>query len=70
MNSTRFGKGSWKEFTVDDLETIRKEREDHRDKIAALREQFPKAQYGVVCRACTKPNTLSIQYCTGCGFPW
>lgn len=24
---------------------------------------------GLICRACTKPNTISTTFCTGCGFP-
>jgi diadenosine tetraphosphate (Ap4A) HIT family hydrolase len=27
------------------------------------------ATYGIICPACTKPNSLSTDFCTGCSFP-
>lgn len=29
----------------------------------------PKGSYGIVCRACTKPNAPTVTFCTGCSFP-
>jgi hypothetical protein len=28
----------------------------------------PKKEYKKVCRACLKPNTLTVDFCTGCEF--
>ncbi|KAL0481096.1 histidine triad nucleotide-binding protein [Acrasis kona] len=68
-NHTRFGKSSWREFTADDLQVIEKEREKNKEHIVQVKKAFPNAQYGLVCRACTKPNTASVDFCTGCSFP-
>jgi diadenosine tetraphosphate (Ap4A) HIT family hydrolase len=67
--TTRFGKASWKDFTEEDLEVIRKEREVHHDVIENIKKQYPNATYGLVCRACQKPNSIKVDFCTGCGFP-
>jgi hypothetical protein len=29
----------------------------------------PKGTYGIICRACTKPNAPNATFCTGCSFP-
>jgi len=34
----------------------------------ALRPE-PKATYGIICRACAKPNAPTVTFCTGCSFP-
>lgn len=64
--STRFSKNSWKEFTDADLKVIEEERAVSKTNPVQIIEG---KQYGIVCRACTKPNTLSVDFCTGCGFP-
>ena len=54
---TRFGKTHWKDFTKEDLEQIENER-------LLTKQNFvkdTKKTYGIVCRACCKPNcTLLI----------
>ena len=59
----RFGKSSWKDFSKEELAIIEKERNDKEDV-----EMDPKKQYGIVCPACTKPNSVSVNFCTGCSF--
>eukprot|EP01080_Neovahlkampfia_damariscottae_P005201 gene5201-8807_t len=61
--SLRFGKSSWKDFTKEELEIIEKERNEKPDI-----EMDSKKQYGIVCPACTKPNSISVNFCTGCSF--
>lgn len=65
MSTFRFGRSHWKDFTKDDLDIITKERLDQNTKNLAKDE---KKTYGIICRACTKPNTLTVNFCTGCGF--
>lgn len=63
--SFRFGRSSWKDFSKEELEIIEKERVEQRKKNETKDE---KKTFGKVCRACSKPNSLSVNFCTGCGF--
>ncbi len=66
-STTRFpGKQSWKEFTETELQVIKKEREAAQQR--GPLEIFADKEYGLICRACTKPNNLNQHFCTGCGF--
>jgi diadenosine tetraphosphate (Ap4A) HIT family hydrolase len=65
MSSFRFGRSHWKDFTSDDLNVIEKERKSQHEKNET---RDTTKTYGIVCRACTKPNTLTVNFCTGCGF--
>lgn len=57
----RFGKSHWKEFGEKENEIIEKEREERLKKLKEL-------NLGRVCPACTKPNSVSVDFCTGCNF--
>lgn len=63
--SFRFGRSHWKDFSKEELEVIEKERAEQKQKNET---RDSKKVYGVVCRACTKPNALTVNFCTGCGF--
>jgi len=59
---------SWRSFSSDQLHSIDSSR------LAAVSsgltsQSDPKGTYGLICPACTKPNTLSTSFCTGCAFP-
>jgi len=58
---------AWKSFTADQLAAIEKARKDTEAK-GDLKID-PKGTYGIVCRACTKPNAPNATFCTGCSFP-
>lgn len=62
----RFGKSHWKEFTEKEYEIIKKEREEQHK--INLQPKDPKAMYGKLCRACDKPNSMNVTFCTGCSF--
>lgn len=58
---------AWKSFSAERLADIESAR-------AMVRAQGPlvrdaKGTYGLICRACTKPNSVDVDFCTGCGFP-
>lgn len=55
---------AWKFFTTEQLASIESARAIH-----GIIEQKPGFNYGSICRACTKPNTITVTFCTGCGFP-
>jgi len=63
MSIIRFGKSSWKDFTKVEIAQIEKERAEH-----GIIEMNSSNTYGKICRACTKPNSLSVTFCTGCGY--
>jgi diadenosine tetraphosphate (Ap4A) HIT family hydrolase len=57
---------SWRDFTPDRLASIESARAADRAR-PLVREVG--AQYGSICRACSKPNSEAVDYCTGCNFP-
>jgi len=58
---------AWKSFSSEQLAAIEDARAVVRAKGALARD--PKGTYGLICRACTKPNSVDVDFCTGCGFP-
>mmetsp|Transcript_11033 Transcript_11033/g.41126 ORF Transcript_11033/g.41126 Transcript_11033/m.41126 type:complete len:280 (+) Transcript_11033:339-1178(+) len=60
----RFNVPHWKEFTTDQLKILNEERQKR-----GTIEKFENKEYGSICPACEKPNTLKVTYCTGCAFP-
>jgi len=57
---------AWKKSTPEQLQQIESARAEAR---ANPIQMDPKGNYGLICRACTKPNNLNQTFCTGCGFP-
>jgi len=57
---------AWKSFTKEKLAEIEKARAET-EKKGPL--DMSKGTFGMVCRACTKPNALNVNFCTGCSFP-
>jgi hypothetical protein len=62
----RFEKKSWKEFGETELNQIEKERMNQIEINSKLDQKV--GQWGKLCRACDKPNSLSTNFCTGCSF--
>jgi len=58
---------AWKSFTPDQLAAIETARAADRAKGPLVRD--PKGTYGLICRACAKPNSVDVSFCTGCSFP-
>lgn len=58
---------AWKSFTPDQLAAIDDARAAVRAKGPLVMD--PKGTYGLICRACTKPNSTNVTFCTGCSFP-
>jgi hypothetical protein len=52
------------DFSKEEIEIIEKERKEKENV-----EQDSKKTYGIVCPACSKPNSISVHFCTGCSFP-
>ncbi len=50
---------------TDEMAAIEKKRADAK---ALNLKMEPGKEYKKVCRACNKPNTLSVDFCTGCNF--
>jgi len=63
----RMADAAWKTFTPEKLAEIEKAREAVR--AAGGVTVDAKGTYGIVCRACTKPNSVHVPFCTGCSFP-
>lgn len=61
----RFNKSHWKDFSSEDLQVIERERSQR----GTITEFSSKHQYGKICPACTKPNSVNVDFCTGCSFP-
>src|SRR5690606_21126114 len=57
---------NWKEFNAQELAAINAKREEVKAKGKPARD--PKGTYRLVCPACEKPNSLTVTFCTGCGF--
>jgi diadenosine tetraphosphate (Ap4A) HIT family hydrolase len=57
---------AWKSFSKEKLAEIDKARKEAEEK---NQPQDPKGTYGLVCRACSKPNAIHVTFCTGCSFP-
>jgi hypothetical protein len=58
---------AWQSFTTEQLDAIEKARAEVRAKGPLVMD--PKSTYGLICRACTKPNSTNVTFCTGCSFP-
>jgi hypothetical protein len=58
---------AWKSFTPEQLAAIEEARAAVRAKGPLVMD--PKGTYGLICRACTKPNSTNVTFCTGCSFP-
>jgi diadenosine tetraphosphate (Ap4A) HIT family hydrolase len=57
-------KDNWKEYTEEEYEIIKKEREENKKTF----KKEEKVEYGLICRACLKPNRLGAKHCTSCYF--
>jgi len=60
-------KNEWKNISAERMADIEKKRAEAKAKGPLVRD--PKGTYGIVCRACIKPNTVTATFCTGCSFP-
>lgn len=58
---------AWKSFSAEQLAAIESARAAAR--AAGPLVMDPAGTYGSICRACTKPNSVSVDFCTGCSFP-
>jgi hypothetical protein len=58
---------AWKSFSVEQLAAIETARAADRSKGLLVKD--PKGTYGLICRACAKPNSCDVSFCTGCSFP-
>lgn len=61
--------GEWRSFTAQQLKAIEDTREEVKKKGREALRPDPKGTYGIICRACTKPNAPTATFCTGCSFP-
>jgi len=59
----------WRSFTPGQLAAIEAAREEVRKQGREALRPDPSATYGIVCRACSKPNAPTARFCTGCSFP-
>ncbi len=69
MQQQSENKQAWETLTQEQLDQIGRSRSEARARGHSALRPDPKATYGIVCRACTKPNSPVATFCTGCSFP-